>query len=336
MPGTDQVMSALEERADRRNERREFFRMALGAAAITSAGLAGVGFASRAAAATVTDVDILNLALNLEYLEAQFYSYAAFGKGLDTALLSGTGTPGNATGGKQVTFTDPVVQAYAREIAQDEVAHVTFLRSALGSSAVAQPSIDISSDPAGAFSSAARAAGLIGAGQSFDPYASDENFLLAAFIFEDVGVTAYKGAAPLITNKTYLEAAAGILAVEAYHASIVRTTLYSKGIATPSLITAAGKISDARDSLDGAPADDPIRGIGADDDQGIAVVSTSNGDASNIVPLNENGLAYSRTSQQVHNIAYLTPDAASKGGFFPNGTNNPNSALTMSGDASSY
>ncbi|HEX7657249.1 MAG TPA: ferritin-like domain-containing protein, partial [Sphingomonas sp.] len=61
-----------------------------------------------------------------------------------------------------------------------------------------------------------------------------------------------------------------------------------------------------------------------------------NGDASNIVPLNENGLAYSRTSQQVHNIAYLTPDAASKGGFFPNGTNNPNSALTMSGDASSY
>jgi hypothetical protein len=144
-------MSALEERADRRNERREFFRMAFGAAAITGAGLAGIGYASRAAAADVSDVDILNLALNLEYLEAQFYSYAAYGKGLDTALLGGTGTAGSATGGKQVTFTDPVVQAYAREIAQDEVAHVTFLRSALGSSAVAQPSIDISSDPAGVF-----------------------------------------------------------------------------------------------------------------------------------------------------------------------------------------
>ena len=310
--------------------------MALGAAALTGTGLASLGLASSANAATVSDVDILNLALNLEYLEAQFYSYAAFGSGLDGALLSGTGTAGTASGARKVNFTDTVVQAYAREIAQDEIAHVKFLRNALGSSAVAQPAIDLSTDPNGAFSTAARAAGLIGAGESFDPYANDENFLLAAFIFEDVGVTAYKGAAPLISNKTYLEAAAGILAVEAYHASIVRTTLYSKGIATPSLVSAAGAISDARDALDGAPKDDPVRGIGADDDQGIAAVSTSNGTASNIVPLNANGLAYSRTSQQVHNIAYLTPNAASKGGFFPNGTNNPNSALTMSGDASSY
>ena len=158
------------------------------------------------------------------------------------------------TGGAKVNFTDATVASYAREIAADEIAHVEFLRS--GSSATRRrwqmPNINIDGSATGAFTAAARAAGVIGSTDVFNPYASDENFLLGAFIFEDVGVTAYKGAAPAITNKTYLEAAAGILAVEAYHAGLIRTTLYSKGIATPSLRTNADKISDARDSLDGS------------------------------------------------------------------------------------
>jgi hypothetical protein len=172
---------------------------------------------------------------------------------------------------------------------------------------VAQPMIDVGTDPNGAFSSAARAAGLIGAGESFDPYASDENFLLGAFIFEDVGVTAYKGAAAAIQNATYLEAAAGILAAEAYHAGLVRTVLYAKGIQAPALITAAGKISDARDSLDGS----------SDDDQGIV---DANGNA-NLVPTDSDSIVYSRTTGQVLDIVYLTKLAAKKGGFFPAGVN---------------
>jgi len=307
------IAEVFERQARRREERRKFLKVA-GAGTALIAGsslLASCGGDDKttapAPATVIGDGDILNFALNLEYLEAQFYVFATTGAGLDQSMLGGTGTQGTVTGGRQVTFTDPIVQQYANEIAGDERAHVAFLRSALGSAAVAQPTIDISSDPKGAFSSAAVAAGLITKGQSFDPYASDENFLLGAFIFEDVGVTAYKGASPLIKSSTYLEAAAGILAAEAYHAGLIRTVLYGKGIQAPTLITAANKISDARDSLDGA----------SDDDQGI-----TNADGSaNLVPTDGNSIVYSRTTGQVLDIVYLTNVAAQKGGFFPNGVN---------------
>ena len=301
------LMDAFDARVARRNDRREFFKAMTGAAKVVGGLGATMAAAGAEAQTALTDADVLNFALNLEYLEAQFYSFAATGAGLPNSLLTGTGTQGPVTGGRQVNFTDPLVAQYAREITADEIAHVTFLRTALGAAAVASPAIDVSANANGAFSAAARAAGLVGPGQAFDPYASDENFLLGAFIFEDVGVTAYKGAAPLLTNATFLEAAAGILAVEAYHSAIVRTTLYAKGIQTPSLIDATEAISNARDSLDGS----------SDLDQGVRMI----GAASNIVPLDVNGLAYSRSAAQVLNIVYLDPQAVGRGGFFPAGVN---------------
>lgn len=317
---SDQIIDALDRRVTRREERRNFFK-ATGGFAVGAVGGAVLGACSSSADGVIaqnnpgsSDADVLNFALNLEYLEAQFYSFAAFGTGLAAADLTGTGTQGAVTGGAQVAFSDPLVAQYAREIAQDEIAHVRFLRQALGSAAVAQPAIDISgSGPNTAFSNAARAAGLIGPGQTFNPYADDNSFLLGAYIFEDVGVTAYKGASPLINNRTFLEAAAGILAVEAYHAGIVRTVLYSKGVATPSLRTGADNISNARDSLDGA----------SDLDQGISPTATGPGGAlvSNLVPTDANGIAFSRTTGQVLNIVYLRNTVGTGGGFFPNGVN---------------
>lgn len=319
------LIDAMVAKAERSNNRRAFLRASGGtAAAVAGTALLGGcfedggdrprnppigGTPTPAPTSAISDVDILNFALNLEYLEAQFYSFAAFGQGLPANILTGTGTQGSVTGGRKVNFTDPLVAQYAREIARDEIAHVRFLRGALGGAAVAQPPIDISATPNGPFSTAARAAGLIGAGQSFDPYSSDENFLLGAYIFEDVGVTAYKGASPLITSKTFLEAAAGILAAEAYHAGLIRTVLFGKGISTPApaLIDATEKISDARDSLDGP----------SDLDQGVAI--RNNG--SNIVPTDNNGLVFSRTAGQVLNIVFLTRMAAQQGGFFPRGVN---------------
>lgn len=317
MSKTSPTIELLQQRADKLARRRQFFRNTGG----LSAGLVGGmilsacgdsvsdAIAQAASPARPTDAEILNFALNLEYLEAQFYQYAVSGAGLAAGLLGGTGTPGAVVGGRQVPFRDPLVAQYAREIAADEADHVRFLRTALGAAAVAQPAIDIGgTNPNGAFSTAARAAGLVGPGAAFDPYANDENFLLGAFIFEDVGVTAYKGASPLIENKTFLEAAAGILAAEAYHAGLVRTVLYAKGLAAPSLRTATVAISDARDSLDNA----------ADVDQGIVGATP---EVSNIVPLDANGLAFSRTPGDVLNIVYLTRESVTLGGFFPAGVN---------------
>jgi Ferritin-like domain len=308
------VIDVFDRRVERRLQRRQFFRNAgglglglVGGTLISACGGGSGGSAS--AASAPTDAEILNFALNLEYLESQFYTYATTGAGLAASMTTGVGTPGTVIPGQQVPFQDPVVQAYANEIANDEREHVTFLRSALGSAAVAMPALDIGgTDPNGAFSNAARAAGLVPAGTAFNPYASDNNFLLGAFIFEDVGVTAYKGASPLITNKTFLEAAAGILAAEAYHAGLVRTVLYSKGIDMSSLITAANAISNARNSLD----------QNGHDDQGITGTTAG---TSNIVPLDSNGLAFSRGYSNVLNIVYLTSTAAGKGGFFPSGVN---------------
>ena len=278
--------------------RRAFLRAAgfgaVGAAALISGGQPSLAIAAPAADAA-TDAAILNFALNLEYLEAEFYLRAAYGKGLAAADTTGKGKKGGVVGGRKVAFTSKVIAEYAREIAGDEEAHVKFLRGALGNGKQARPKIDFTN----AFTAAARAAGLIKKTETFDAFANDTTFLLAAFIFEDVGVTAYKGAARFLENKDFLEAAAGILAVEAYHAGEIRTLLYQRG-----LVKEAGAISDLRDSADGK----------GDRDQGIVLRKKAN-----IVPTDANGLAFSRTPEQVLKIVYLGGD--DKGGFFPNGLN---------------
>lgn len=84
------------------------------------------------------------------------------------------------------------------------------------SAAVPAPQIDLL-----ALSAAANAAANTTLTPPFDYGANDITGLLASFVFEDVGVTAYNGAAPLITDKSLLGSAVGIGLVEAYHAGIV-------------------------------------------------------------------------------------------------------------------
>jgi Ferritin-like domain len=298
MFGKKTVVDMISRSAENESDRRNFLKAAgLSGLGVVGAGVLGSAGLTAAEAAAPSDSAVLNFALNLEYLEAEFYLRAYYGWGLPSNEIGGQGKGGGVTGGRKVDFESKAVAQYAREIAEDELNHVLFLRDALGSAAVARPAIDLKNS----FTAAARAAGLIGSDETFDPYANENNFLLAAYIFEDVGVTAYKGAAPLITNKTYLEAAAGILAVEAYHAGIVRSALYNKG-----LFDACAKISNARDALDG----------GIEADQGIGTANKAN-----LVPTNKSSIAFSRTTGDVLNIVYLNSGKVSKGGFFPVGVN---------------
>lgn len=305
------------------------------------AALAGLALSSVAnAQATLGDNDYLNFALNLEYLEAQFYTLASAGTTIDAMglAITGTGTAGGVTtkpGGPsacQVPFTIPLVKGYAMEIAQEERNHVSFLRTVLSTAAVAQPKLDL-------YNSFNTLAGLLNIGlTSFDPFSNDVYFLIGSYIFEDVGVTAYTGAAPLLTNKTYLDKAAGIQGVEAYHAGLVRTVIYGLDAASGApdsynKITRA--ISALRSTVDGtatttARADGDDIGLGT---QQVMLNGTTNVTASTIVDCTTTGsinaaattggtagsTVFARTAAQVLKIVYA--GVSGGGGFFPSGLN---------------
>lgn len=136
--------------------------------------------------------DVLNFALTLEYLEAEFYN-------------RGLAAPGLITGMEGLsTF---------QQIAKHENAHVALLKSALGGAAIAKPNFDFSAK--GAYP---------------DTFSNYRTFLALSQAFEDTGVRAYKGQAPALINAPdILTVALQIHSVEAMHAAKVRYLGGSRG-----------------------------------------------------------------------------------------------------------
>ena len=279
-----------------------------------------------------TDADVLNFALNLEYLEAEFYLRAATGSGLQASdTTAGSASPyqtvGSVTVGYAaqvpVTATSPSnQQQILNEIAYEEQQHVRFLRSALGTAAIPRPAIDLSF-----FGPLAVAAGIYTSAQAaFNPFASFDAFLIGAFIFEDVGVTAYSGAAPLISaagvTAGYLTAAAGILAVEAYHAGYIRTSITGRGITNGSntYIAIANQVAALRATLTVGNSAAPSSTGSVETN---LVLPTSTVTPSAIVAADAtNAIGFARNVNQIHHIVYGSPTVGVKsGGFFPSGTN---------------
>jgi len=273
-----------------------------------------------------TDADILNFALNLEYLEGQYYLYAATGMGLSAADTGGSSATVTVPAKTKIPGLTSLQQDIINEIAYDEQQHVRFLRSALGSAAVAMPALDLMNS----FNALATAAGI---GTSFNPFASFDAFLVGAFIFEDVGVTAYSGAAPLISaagvTSGLLNYAAGIQSVEAYHAAYIRTILTGSAIADAKYpyLGYANQVSALRATLGGG-------------NETALTLPTSISTPSSIVAASPTtAIAYSRTTDQVLHIVYgslsntagATASAAgvASGTFFPAGLNG-NIKVTLS------
>jgi len=188
----EKVDPEVYERFDTRRKVMKSFANLSGKLALAVVPMAVASMFSKAYGQTPADVNaVLNFALTLEYLEAEFYTKIVGSAGYLTAPA--------------------IAQAALTKIRDDENKHVAFLKTVLGAAAVAKPTFDFTA----------------GNGSGTGPFAGYlANYavqLAMAQTFEDTGVRAYKGQAPnLQSNKTVLTAALNIHSVEGRHASHIR------------------------------------------------------------------------------------------------------------------
>ena len=167
----------------------------------------------------VSVVDVLNFALNLEYLEANFYLSVSAGTNLIASNASLAGTGAVAVMGLPGKLTlDANTQAVAAALAIDEVNHIATLRaaiSALGGTPIAQPLINLA------------AKGAI---------TTQPLFLMAARQFTALGGSAYAGSAQfLVSNPAVLTNAAQILGAEGQHAGVLNNLCVAQGVISPAI-----------------------------------------------------------------------------------------------------
>jgi hypothetical protein len=260
---------------------------------------------------TPTDVDILNFALNLEYLEAEFYLRAATGAGLPSSLRgTGAGTV-NVASNTKVNFGSTLLQDLANEIAQQEVQHIQAIQATItakGGTPVAAPNLDYTAG----FTAVASGAGLP---SSFNPFGDPYSFFAAALAFEDTGVMAYTGSANLISDKNVLSAAASLQAAEAYHGGLMRTMLAANAV-----------VNNAATAMQQYAMVQAFRAkLSGGGETALSAGSVSNGKvtASTLANVDKNALAYGLSTNQVMHVVYGTMPGTytAGGGFFPNGLN---------------
>jgi hypothetical protein len=199
----EKVDPEVYERFDSRRSVMKKFTNISGKIALAAVPTMVASMFSKAYGQTPGDVNsVLNFALTLEYLEAEFYN--------------------NIVGSVGYLTAPAAAQGALSKIKDDENKHVVFLKSVLGAAAVPKPTFDFTA----------------GNGTGTGPFAGYlANYavqLAMAQTFEDTGVRAYKGQATnLQSNRTALTAALNIHSVEARHASHIRQMRRALDAAVP-------------------------------------------------------------------------------------------------------
>jgi hypothetical protein len=234
----------IQELIDSRVSRRAFARTALAGGLIAAVQPALGPGASAQGAGELSDEDILNFALLIEYVDTEYFTVATTGRRIEEIgiPIDGRGRPGPTVGGRAVAL-DGVARVLGEHLTLDEQGHVMMLRQALGSAAIAKPTINLEA---------------LGMG-----FGSTTEFLTMARAFEDVGMSAYAGGVPKLHDPQHLATSARLALAEAQHAGAVRWAVANANVAVPQL-----------DALDVPPLGSPAGRLFSVFDQGLAVERT--------------------------------------------------------------
>ncbi|RYR12602.1 hypothetical protein Ahy_B04g070067 isoform H [Arachis hypogaea] len=143
-----------------------------------------------------SDADLIEVALNLEYLEAEFFLYGAEGYGLDVVNPNLTEGGPSPIGGK-IADLSPLIKDIIFQFGLQEVGHLRAIKSTVRG--FSRPLLNISSAIFGQIINNAFGKRLE---PPFDPYANDINYLIASYVIPYVGLNGYVGANPLLQSAT--------------------------------------------------------------------------------------------------------------------------------------
>ncbi len=286
---TDRAILSFERAVDRLS-RRKFLGGLSGATALAvTAGFLDTPMMS--AQSTPAIADVLNFALNLEYLEGNLYSIATTGNPVSASLQGSA--PGAIMGSPGKLTLDSTTQALFAALAQDETNHINDLRSAItsmGGTPISMPSINYA------------AKGTI---------TTQAQLLATARQFTALGNSAYAGAAQyLVSNPAVLTTASQILGAEGQHLGAVNYQCIVQNVTTAFASNAMAYL----DAYDQPPT--PTQYFT------VFVAGNPTGSPVALAPARSTTqdlvVVYGQANQSTTKANLPTP---AKGGFFPNGVN---------------